>query len=243
MFQFLMGVDGSHEKWATAIKDALSERLSPDCLVAETKLGKRYQVAIASENGNKVKILETISDSVIDVLGYFCKYEFLSSNLRLPLDSRSYNILLHALTQFDRVSDAALMKSCVQITNGVALDGIYRFRLGLLKERWKEIINLTRENAMYLTDSETFYELIKFLFSSIEARVESVVLSRSNGKYLISDDNLRQLFVSPDINEILYTLIDYAPLSIAVNKSFESEQTVELITKIFGMQQISGSLS
>ena len=244
MFQFLLGVDSSREKWAMAIKDTLSERLAPDCLVAATRLGKRYQVAIASENDSKIKILETISDSIVDVLGYFSKFEFLSQNLKLPLDKQSYNILLHALTQFDRTSDAALIKSCVQISSGMALDGIYRFRLGLLKERWREIINLTRENAIYLTDSETFYELIKFLFSSIEARVENVVLSKSGGKYIIADENRKQLFVSSDIDEVVYALIDYAPLSIAVNKSFENEQTVELITKIFGMQQLSsGSLS
>lgn len=241
MFQFLLGVDSSRERWAMAIKDSLSEKLEPDCLVAATRLGKRYQVAVASESDSKLKILETISDSVIEALGYFCKYEYLSKNLKLPLDKQSYNILLHALTQFDRASDEALMKNCVPISSGMALDGIYRFRLGLLKERWREIINLTKENAMYLTDSETFYELIKFLFSSIEARVESVILSKSNDKYVISDGT-KPLFSSMDIEEIVYALIDYAPLSIAVNKSFGNEQTVELITKIFGMQQLTSNV-
>ncbi len=239
MFQFLLGVDSSHEKWAMAIKDTLSERLEPDCLVAATKLGKRYQVAIASESDSKLKILEIISDSVIETLGYFYKYEYLSMNLKLPLDPVNYNILLHALTQFDRSSDEAILKNCVQISNGMALDGVYRFRIGLLKERWREIVNLTRENAIYLTDSETFYELIKFLFSSIEARVENVVLSKNNDLFVISDESCRKnLFTSSDINEIVYTLVDLAPLSIAVNKSFENEKTVELITKLFGMQQI-----
>ena len=244
MFQFLLGVDSSREKWAMAIKDTLTERLDDDCLVAVAKLGKRYQVAVASESDSKLKILEIISDSVIEALGYFCKYEYLSNSLKLPLDSVSYNILLHALTQFDRSSDEALLKNCVQISNGMALDGIYRFRLGLLKERWCEIVNLTKENARYLTDSETFYELIKFLFSSIEARVENVILSKSNGLYIITDEaNHKNLFSSADINEIVYALIDYAPLSIAVNKSFENEKTVDLITKIFGMQQLNSGLT
>ncbi|MCH5164544.1 MAG: hypothetical protein J1F36_05965 [Clostridiales bacterium] len=244
MFQFLLGVDSSREKWAMAIKDTLTERLDADCLVAATKLGKRYQVAVASESDSKLKILEIISDSVIEALGYFCKYEYLSGNLKLPLDPVSYNILLHALTQFDRSSDEALLKNCVQISNGMALDGIYRFRLGLLKERWREIVNLTKENAIYLTDSETFYELIKFLFSSIEARVENVILSKSNGLYIITDEaDRKNLFSSADINEIVYALIDYAPLSIAVNKSFENEKTVDLITKIFGMQQLNSSVT
>ncbi len=238
MFQFLLGVDSSREKWAMTIKDILSERLDSDCLVAATKLGKRYQVAVASESDSKLKILEIISDSVIETLGYYCKYEYLSMNLKLPLDSVNYNILLHALTQFDRASDEAMLKNCVQISNGMALDGIYRFRIGGLKERWHEIVNLTKENAMYLTDSETFYELIKFLFSSTEARVENVVLSKNNNQYIISDESgHKNLFSSSDINEIIYTLIDYAPLSIAVNKSFENEKTVSLITKLFGMQQ------
>lgn len=244
MFQFLLGVDSSREKWAMAIKDALSERLDPDCLVAATKLGKRYQVAVASESESKLKILEIISDSVIETLGYFCKFEYLSGNLKLPLDPFNYNILLHALTQFDRASDEAILKNCVQISNGMALDGVYRFRLGLLKERWKEIINLTKENALYLTDPETFYELIKFLFSSIEARVENVILSKSNGVYVITDESgHKNLFSSDDIHEVVYALIDYAPLSIAVNKSFENEKTVELITKIFGMQQMNSATS
>ncbi len=238
MFQFLLGVDSSREKWAMAIKDTLSERLDSDCLVAATKLGKRYQVAVASESESKLKILEIISDSVIETLGYFSKYEYLSMNLKLPLDPVKYNILLHALTQFDRASDEAILKNCVQISNGMALDGIYRFRMGILKERWREIVELTKENAVYLADSESFYELIKFLFSSIEARVENVVLSKNNDKYIISDESVHKcLFSSSDINEIIYSLIDLAPLSIAVNKSFENEKTVDLITKLFGMQQ------
>ena len=74
-----------------------------------------------------------------------------------------------------------------------------------------------------MTDSETFYELIKFLFSSIEARVENIILSRSSGKFVITDESTKKcLFSSENINEILYALIDFAPLSIAVNKSFEN---------------------
>ncbi len=244
MFQFLLGVDSSREKWANAIKDTLSARLDSNCLVAATKLGKRYQVAVASESDSKLKILDIISESVIEALGYFCKFEYLSANLKLPLDALSYNILLHALTQFDRASDEEALKNCVPIISGMALDGIYRFRLGLLKERWREIINLTRENAAYLADKETFYELIKFLFSSIEARVENVILSKSNDTYYITDEaDKRNLFASNDVNEIIYALIDYAPLSIAVNKSFENEKTVELITKIFGMQQFDSAVT
>ncbi|MBR2971162.1 MAG: hypothetical protein IKC48_05150 [Clostridia bacterium] len=244
MFQFLFGVDGSREKWADAIRTSLEGKLDDDCVVAMARLGNRYQVAVASESGSRLKILEVISDSIIEALGFYCKYEYLSDNLKLPLDKVSYNILLHALTQFDRSSEEAVLKSCVQINNGMALDGVYRFRLGLLKERWREIINLTKENAIYLTDSETFYELIKFLFSSIEARVENIVLSKKNGDYIITDEKTRKkLFVSTDINEIIYSLIDYAPLSIAVNKSFDNELAVDLITKIFGMKQNEASVT
>lgn len=244
MFQFLFGVDSSREKWADSIRNSLESKLDADCVVATARLGDRYQVAVASESGSRLKILEVISDSIIDSLGFYCKYEYLSDNLKLPLDEVSYNILLHALTQFDRSSEEAVLKSCVQINNGMALDGVYRFRLGLLKKRWREIINLTKENAIYLTDSETFYELIKFLFSSIEARVENVILSRKNDNYIITDEKTRKkLFASSDINEIVYALIDYAPMSIAVNKSFDNEAAVELVTKIFGMKQNEASAS
>lgn len=244
MFQFLLGVDSSREKWALAIKDALSERLDSNCLVALSKLGKRYQVAIASETSNKAMILEAISDSVIKTLAYFCKYEYLRSNLTLPLDELNYNILLHALVQFDRASEEDVLKNCIQICDGMALDGIYRFRLGVLKERWREIATLTKENALYLADLETFYELIKFLFSSIDAQIENVILSKNNGEYVISEEHSHKtIFSSLDVNEIIYKLIDCAPLSIAVNKSFENENTIELITKIFGMRQSKANFS
>lgn len=244
MFQFLLGVDSSREKWALAIKDELSEKLDSTCLVAFSRLGKRYQVAIASETSNKALILDAISDSVIKTLWYFSKYEFLKANLNLPLNELNYNILLHALVQFDRTSEEEVLKSCVQISDGMALDGVYRFRLSALKERWKEIAMLTKENAVYLADLETFYELIKFLFSSIDAQIENVILSKSNGKYVISEQQSRKtIFSSNDVNEIVYKLVDCAPLSIAVNKSFENENTVELITKIFGMRQSKANFS
>lgn len=238
MFQFLISADKPKEEWITTIMDFLRQNLPSDCLIATTKTGGRCQLAIASETEERNLIIKIIADCIIEALGYFCKYKYLSDNLKLPLDADRYNILLHSLVQFDRSSDEKMLKSCVQISDGMALDGIYNFRLSELKRRWDEIIMLTKENSIYLIDNETYFELINFLFTSIEAKVKNVVLAKRGENYVITNENdSKLLFSSRDVKEIVYKLIDYAPLSIAVNRSFENEKTIELITRLFGMRQ------
>ena len=110
--------------------------------------------------------------------------------------------------------------------SGTALDGVYRFKMQKLKRRWDEILALPAENAAYIADENTFFELIRFLFSNIDARVKDVSLKG------LADGKL--IFSSCDEKEIVYALIDYAPITVSINKSFNNDKTVKLITQIFG---------
>ena len=112
------------------------------------------------------------------------------------------------------------------------MDGVYRFKMQKLKRRWDEILALTAENAAYIADENTFFELIRFLFSNIDARVKDVSLKGGDIYKILADGKL--IFSSCDEKEIVYALIDYAPITVSINKSFNNDKTVKLITQIFG---------
>lgn len=231
MFRFLLGVDEAHKEWGVHIKNSLCNALT-DCMVAGGRKGKRYQIAIAGEPQNKADTIKTINDCVVDRLCYHAKLGYVYRKLKVPLDDFRKNILAHALTGFDSESDKKILSKSYVFNSGTALDGVYRFKMQKLKKRWDEIISLTVENGMYIAQDGTYFELIRFLFSNIEARVKDVSI-KGGDEYRIFGEN-RLLFASKDVKEIVYALIDYAPVTVAINKSFGNDDTVNLITKIFG---------
>lgn len=49
---------------------------------------------------------------------------------------------------------------------------------------------LTAENAAYIADENTFFELIRFLFSNIDARVKDVSLKGGDIYKILADGKL-----------------------------------------------------
>ncbi len=231
MFRYLLGVDETHKDWGVQIKNSLSCVLC-DCMVAGGNKGKRYQIAIAGEPTDRADTIKKINDCVVDRLCYHAKLCYICRKLRVPLDEYRRNILAHALTGFDCESDKEILAKSHVFSSGTALDGVYRFKMQKLKRRWDEILALTAENAAYIADENTFFELIRFLFSNIDARVKDVSLKGGDIYKILADGKL--IFSSCDEKEIVYALIDYAPITVSINKSFNNDKTVKLITQIFG---------
>lgn len=110
-----------------------------------------------------------IERCIIKVICNFYKDCFLSENLRLPLhENMSLTAFKKALINFDKETDFFIISKNLQLEKNLHLDSFYHFKLKALRDKWGELIALANENSDYLTSSEAFFDLLKFLIDNLE---------------------------------------------------------------------------
>lgn len=78
---------------------------------------------------------------IAEILGIGYKYEFLRKNLRVALPKRERKHLAAALIAADLEGDKHYILSKLPKAEEYAIDGIYAFRLGALREKWLHILS------------------------------------------------------------------------------------------------------
>ncbi len=129
----------------------------------------------------------------------------------------------------------------MSVKNGMALDGIFNFKMGELKDRWLEICNLTKTNGAYLYDDETYNELLRFLISAVNPKINKLTVCEHNGKYRITGalKNSMLDLSAVDVAELMYYLIDLAPLELFIDGSITNGELYRRLTGIFDAKTIS----
>ncbi len=85
-------------------------------------------------------LLPRAADAVTEVLCVGYKYRFLQGRLRVSLPVRERRLLAAALIAADYAGDAAYVRRKVSAFRTCAVDGVYAFRLGALREKWERIV-------------------------------------------------------------------------------------------------------
>jgi hypothetical protein len=118
-------------------------------------------------------------DAIADVIATDCKAYYINEKIRVPIK----NVVLRsafttALLAFDRDTDRVIAKEIVKQTHTAAvlhLDSLYDFCLDILKSRWDEVCLLANENIGYLVCQKTFMELLQFLISNIDCKMDETM--------------------------------------------------------------------
>ena len=163
-------------------------------------------------------MLAVVKECLVDMYGVVCKFDFIKRNLSINLPQMNYELLLHTLVAFDRENERKLLNKTVRVEDGMTIDGIFNFRLGELKERWLEICNLTRNNGAYLYDDETYNELLRFLISAVNPKINKLTVCEKEGKYRLTG-SLKNSVLDLDVgnsSELMYCLVDLAPLELVI---------------------------
>ncbi len=185
-------------------------------------------------------MLRIMRDSFIDMYATVVKYDYLKSVTRLPLERNSYNLLLHTLVAFDRENERELIQDALSLCNGMALDGIFYFRLRELKARWDEIGALASDNAAYLIDEDTLNELIRFLISAVSPKVMRLDICQHDEEYNVSGRLPESEFEYNimDTEQLLLYLIDIAPLELRLNGNFTDQHLYDRLIRIFDAKRV-----
>ncbi len=238
MYQIRINISNRYSHWFYAIEGELKKQLK-DVSVMVAHLGeKRSYYAFATENSNKSRVNSIIKQCITDMLSKEAKYTYFEEAVALPmLTSSERNLLLSALVEFDREEEKEIIDRSYSVSDGLCIDGVYNFLLKDLKERWNEILQLTVDNSLFLSDREIFYELIKFLFSSIKPKINKISINMDGQAYLLhalgSGERLRVAF---NDEQLMCSLIEYAPLEIYFQDEIRKNGTMRKLSKLFNLK-------
>ena len=188
------------------------------------------------ENRFKHFIVNLISDIICEDF----KTGFLEDNLSLPnLDPISKNAFLQALLSFDKESDKYIVQKLLKLENSVDIEAFYYFKLTMLRDKWKELVQIANDNKAYLSSNETLVELLKFLVDNLELKNDTINLVQENGKVVFYDINFNLLKQS-DLGEkdidstIISDLIAFAPRFVNVYSGDKfNGNLIKLLKQIF----------
>lgn len=173
-------------------------------------------VLIAVENKHKEVLQNYLKNCIVEVICTVFKSSFLDRNLFLPLqDKLGINAFKKALLNFDKETDRYLVKRNLTLQNDLFLESFYQFRLSVLKNKWQELVTLANENREYLTSSESFLDLLKFLVDNLEICEEEISIYKDkeeNYQILISDKLYQNKVFSED--SLVSSIIDLSPQKI-----------------------------
>lgn len=235
MFQITVSVDKSKADWLYSVEDISKSRLENCSAVSALhSTGNRIYCGFGCEYAKRAKLVGILKDCIVETFAVVAKFEFIKQHLSIYLKPSQYEMLVHTLVAFDRENEHKLLRDLIKVEDGLTLDGVFNFRLSELKSRWLEICKLTVSNGAYLRDDETYNELLRFLISAVNPKINNLTVSEHNGVFRLVG---RSETSSIDINvndsmELMYYIIDLAPLELTIDGALSN---VELSRNLVGI--------
>ncbi len=197
-------------------------------------------ILVSSDKCEENRFKHFIVNLISDIICEDFKILYLEENLNLPnLDSISKNAFLQALVSFDKESDKYIVNKLLKLEGSVDIEAFYFFKLGMLRDKWKELVQIANDNKAYLSSNETLVELLKFLVDNLELKTETINLIQENGRVVFYDTNFVPLKQSDldkgDIDStIISDLIAFAPKYVNVYSGHKfNGNLIKLLKQIF----------
>lgn len=197
-------------------------------------------ILISAELCDEARYKHYISNLLSDIVCEDFKLQYLQENLSLPnLDIISKNAFMQALLSFDKESDKYIAQKYMILDSSIDIEAFYYFRLGVLRDKWKELVQIANDNKAYLSSNETLVELLKFLVNNLELKNDTINLMQDNDKVCFYDINFN-LLKQNDINEkdidstIISNLIAFAPKFVNIYSCDNfNDNLIKLLKQIF----------
>lgn len=242
MFQITVSVDNAHADWLYSVDEIIGNKLKNCIAVSALKIsGKRLYCSFGCEMSSRAQMLNAVKEYLVELFGVVAKFDYIKRHLMIGLPPANYELLIHTLVAFDRENEHKLLNKLIVVQDGMALDGMYNFRLTEIKERWLEICNLTRNNGAYLYDDETYNELLRFLISAVNPKINKLTVCERNGKYRLTG-LLKNSVLDFDVSnstELMYYIIDLAPLELIIDGCISNREVTKRLIGIFDAKTLN----
>ncbi len=130
---------GANGLYITYLYNALSGVLARIGGGEELILGERAALCIRAEDPEG-ELREELRYHLSEIVGVGYKYRYLLGRLNVALSAHDKNLLCAALIAADYEADRGYIERKLGEGPEFNIDGIYAFRLGLLREKWEHII-------------------------------------------------------------------------------------------------------
>jgi len=171
---------------------------------------------IASKE-NEDLILEEITRTVINSVKSF-KTSFVKNHINFKTKNRmKLSALVKALVNFDSQSDAKVIRYKLQLKNELNLYSFYQFRLGDLRDKWSQLVDITNQNIGYLGLDETYIDIVRFLVDGIAVgeELKASMQDRVVSFYNKNDELLKEY--SFDMERFMDELISHNPSKLTIH--------------------------
>ncbi|MCL2587590.1 MAG: hypothetical protein FWE31_05165, partial [Firmicutes bacterium] len=141
--------------------------------------------------------VEVLRDAIAEIIINDCKSHYILENMKLPIhDNFDRHLFITALCEFDREMDKYLVMEILEISPVFVLSSFYDFKLSNLKKRWDEICLIANDNVENLVVEGNFFELLKYLISNLEQRLDEVFLECIQDEVRLYDRQMKELSIS-----------------------------------------------
>lgn len=241
MYQLTISVDEPRAEWLYSVEDIIKNKLRNCFAVSAFRFsGHRLYCSFGCESATKPRLLCAVKEGLVELFGVVGKFDYVKSNLYLGLSKMNYELLLHTLVAFDRENEHKLLNKIIKVENNMTLDGVFNFKLRELKDRWAEICALTRSNGAYLYDDETYNELLRFLISAVNPKINKLTVCEEGGRYRLTG-SFKNSVIDLDIHnstELMYYLVDLAPLELIIDGGITNRELSERLIGVFDAKQL-----
>ena len=236
MYEMEIGVGPSAVDWLKKIeRDVRKSGITAVAVcVAEDR---RAHLCIGTSGKSADPVKKLAAKSVRNILLCDVKRRYIGKRLRrLKLGASARNLLVHALTVFDRETEDEMLCEILHIGKVFDLDGFRHFRMRELYSRWDEMCELAGRHDDYLRDEETLYDLLKYLVNAERRSGAKAEVYRLEDKYRLietSSGDGREEKIFDRFDDLICRLIDFAPGETLIS-GFEYDDKYRKLSNIFG---------
>lgn len=147
-----------------------------------------FSVLIAVKKEHKAKLKNYLRERIAETILVYYKRNYILSKLNFKRGNNFYmQIYLEALCCFDSNLDKEIILKKLKLKKHFYFDSFIDFVLGVLKNKWNELITIANDNVIYTYSDDNLLELIKFIISNLEHRCYAVNVFSKKDCYMICD--------------------------------------------------------
>lgn len=205
-------------------------------------LGSDHQsLSIGCNQENSEQVWNKVKRALCDLYCNEIKRDFLNSHIKnLELGESQKDAFINVLTYFDSELEKQIVFRSLKYTKTIVLESFFNFRLRPLKQKWKELCNLTNNNMDLILKNNNFLEIMKFFVGSIKPKNDCVVVSYHAPCVVFNDKMSRVVavdsFEKSDIFSLVAFLVSLAPNKIKLLCDSFSNEQLNIFREIFGQK-------
>lgn len=221
-WEFKLICDISKSASIEHIKNRLKTHLT-DCNIITTTIYSKNNITllIGCSNTQKMVIKKLLYSLIADVILNIYKAEYLKSQFNFQLkDDLLLKSFLKGLVCFDSDLEKEIIYSKLIKFDKINLESFINFRLRFLKNKWEDLVALANDNYLYLLSGGNFFELMKFLLSNLDCKVDKleVNLNKEEFNLLSSGKALELPFMAnnKDQEDLVTSIVSLCPKYITI---------------------------